>query len=580
MNKDYIKSMDRHNMQPLSPRNIGHGEPEIDEIEDSEMDDREDQPKTLAEGRDRISTKSLTPEQAAYVMKRSPNNKWAKLLFQESSNKILARMETGFSVLANAIMEEARTRRIGCIKGAHEGVEFLRYTIREVVMAIPSCFLCELVGGSIAGMEVKSLECRKLLREYEAFAETEYEKKFPPCIYIRTLSNEKGESPSPRQLFKILGDMKDYADGKANIRAVDAKQGGYNSKAGVLSRYCKDRSARLRLRIWCGRLERTVRDRVQVEDYDSPLPSPLVYIGFATDNKRRKDQHKKHLGYNPMYLMETLFSMEFSRKLGPNLSLQEVSKLRSSDLFRMVHHVVYIIPTAAQVAISEIVITMLADSMLVYNGLGFNIGNPGENNAADYDDDQWSVYARFSMEHSPWIENCEVFRCQSEFRLNKLRAALTVRSRQKEILDELERRTNKLKTNLSSKAWEEASNLEKIDVSEKLKAICKKQGFKSSPDSLRKAQEIANRGPYEFSEKLEAICKKHGLGSTPDSLREIQEMANLGPYEFAEKLEAIRKEDGLKSTPDSLREAQEIINLGPTEFSEKLVAIRKEHGLD
>jgi hypothetical protein len=179
-------------------------------------------------------------------------------------------------------------------------------------------------------------------------------KKDAPVIYLVGLCTEEGVSPTPRQFLQVVKRLRGYISmleqdvegileidnvGRANSTKQDIRQ--FNpfflcKTAGPRRRIAERESKVIG---FCDALERRFRDLSDVE-LDEPMKRPLVYIGYAFNFVKRRNQHMEggtsfllHLVPNTLRVRHTP-----KRTIGwlicsGSLSGKAISIGRSPDLF-------------------------------------------------------------------------------------------------------------------------------------------------------------------------------------------------------------------------------------------------------
>jgi hypothetical protein len=128
-----------------------------------------------------------------------------------------------------------------------------------------------------------------------------------PFIYIQTLVNGRGESPSANGLLYIIGEIELYMRGWQNPddkeseeRARRIDNSSRTDYRNGFRKYIESQTHYNNLKAWVTILKARCRN-VPADKMHEPLARPLSEIGWAKDLTKRLAQHRKHSSSN--YLM-------------------------------------------------------------------------------------------------------------------------------------------------------------------------------------------------------------------------------------------------------------------------------------
>jgi hypothetical protein len=361
---------------------------------------------------DPITESSSAPELAgsspttitAQFNERAPMNKWA------------VELQKGYSNVAEAILKEAQGRQLAAVR-TDEPNSVLTFAIVEVLSRIPSMFLVELMGGNLPLAAAKEERVRRKLQQFSEFAtarllQLQNKQETAPCIYVRYLVNAEGNSPTPNDLLGIIAQMRRYERGEVDTYRLDRIVAA-TAHPRLAPRYCHSQSQRQTVHSFCDNVERFLHTIVE-EDMNKPLPSPLKYVGYSSSYRTRLESHNNHAAESPgpMCLMEMLFRNKWEQTMFP--SYQERYAAKAKQLYRLHSYVVFVPHSASYAALSELVVTIITESMY-YTGQGFNIGNPGQNNPiSEYNHTQWDICERWMATNSDWHSNMKAWKMQQK----------------------------------------------------------------------------------------------------------------------------------------------------------------------
>ncbi|KAI4125336.1 MAG: hypothetical protein LQ338_004318 [Usnochroma carphineum] len=225
----------------------------------------------------------------------------------------------------------------------------------------------------------------------------------PPSIYINSICDEAGFSPTPFQWRSICDLMDLYVRGGSEsdelaivvdqlIHPADAWPVPVTSRHKRLRRYAEFEWLTQEERdLVCTPRRKTISDfvanmrtRLQEEygaEYEHmPLMAPVVEVGFSDKVFERLRQHRRHQSSNYiMNLAEALFKYQYP------------------GMFRLHQHIIYRCWREIQPWYAEILLSRLAQSY-TYNAGGFNHYGAGSSNSSSFDTRSIKDWERFQAE--------------------------------------------------------------------------------------------------------------------------------------------------------------------------------------
>ncbi|KAL8941708.1 MAG: hypothetical protein Q9216_002081 [Gyalolechia sp. 2 TL-2023] len=240
----------------------------------------------------------------------------------------------------------------------------------------------------------------------------------PPSIYINSICDEEGMSPTPIQWLLVCESMKLYVVGgrESDELAIEVDQVIYPSElwpkpatraAARFHRYTEwDTRLHLESDLVCTHKREVIfefvgnmRERLDREfaakRKHTPLTAPVVEVGFSDCVLRRSGQHRQHQGSNYMMnLAEAVFEYYFP------------------GMFHLHQHVIYHCWREIQPRYSEMLLTRLAQGY-IYNAGGFSHYGAGFSNSSSFRRRSQKEWNQFHLE--VWNDNFEK-------RLRKLQA--------------------------------------------------------------------------------------------------------------------------------------------------------------
>ncbi|KAL9023097.1 MAG: hypothetical protein Q9196_007389 [Gyalolechia fulgens] len=265
----------------------------------------------------------------------------------------------------------------------------------------------------------------------------------PPSIYINSICDAEGMSPTPFQWRLICESMNLYVLGnrESDELAIDVDQLIHPSeqwpkpttRARARSHRYTEWGTRIRdesdlvcvhrretISEFAGNMQERLDQEYAAKRKHTPLTAPVVEVGFSDSVVRRLGQHRRHQGSNYiMNLAEALFEYHYP------------------GMFHLHQHVIYHCWREIQPWYSEILLTRLAQGY-IYNAGGFSHFGAGFSNSSSFTRRSEKEWDRFSREicDEKFEERLEKARAQEAVNLE----AATPKQREREWERKMRRR--------------------------------------------------------------------------------------------------------------------------------------------
>ncbi|QDS77164.1 hypothetical protein FKW77_001678 [Venturia effusa] len=235
-----------------------------------------------------------------------------------------------------------------------------------------------------------------------------------PGIYLMLFVDENGDSPTPKQILKMLEYVEQYIDedgdndwseeidslkGAARVTGQRRIQDGYRK---YLARSDKDNKTPSEIRIKrFNQFRKNLIQRFRLLSpalLDEPLVLPLSEVGYANDCEGRFQDHASHESSNYiMNLMEAIC-----------IWLAQQGEPGFEKNFQIRQFIIYNCWEVEQGVIAEIVFSILGHAY-IYNGGGFNHYPAGLSNASCRKKNPywvgWYELQDYTYHFSPWTKN-------------------------------------------------------------------------------------------------------------------------------------------------------------------------------
>ncbi|KAB2579653.1 LisH domain-containing protein [Lasiodiplodia theobromae] len=296
-------------------------------------------------------------------------------------NTFQQELEKGFHFLAEYVREQD-LRRIKAKEVKNmDSAAWIKHCV-SILASTPTPILAEIMGGNLAKAKIEDRNgIAKILRPHEERLNLSNGKD-APAIYHILLVDKDGNSPSANELTQVIKVLRKYpnkgewelankidqmvgSDAKNRFTTDTAKQGRRRYLCDLDEYKVKEHRVQ-NLEEFCDALERRIQNIPQA-DRDKPLEAPLRYFGYG-DAFTRTKCHLTHKSSN--YIMGLVDAV-----------------------------------------LSEILFTAIGDGY-IDDGGGFSHEPAGSNNWSGQKttDRQWERAAKWTLKHTPYIQNLELHR--------------------------------------------------------------------------------------------------------------------------------------------------------------------------
>ncbi|KAF9633876.1 hypothetical protein BFW01_g4771 [Lasiodiplodia theobromae] len=297
------------------------------------------------------------------------------------SNVFQEKLEKGYHFLAEYV-REIDLHRIKAKEFQNmDSAAWIKHCV-PILAATPAPILTEIMGGNLAKAKIEDRNgVAKILRPHEKRLNLTSGID-APSIYHILLVDKDGNSPTANELTQVIETLRKYPqkgewelankidrmvgpDVKTKFTTNTAKQGRRRYLCD-LNDFAVKEQRKENVEEFCAALERRIQDIPQA-DRDKPLEAPLRYFGYG-NSYTRVSHHLSHINSN--YIMGLV-----------------------------------------DAALSEILFTAIGDGY-IDDGGGFSHEPAGSNNWSGQKttDRQWERAAKWTLKHTPYIQNLELHR--------------------------------------------------------------------------------------------------------------------------------------------------------------------------